>query len=42
MLISEKSMYFCKHGDINLAHECIYMSHSTKMKEFVREKKAKK
>ena len=22
MLISEKSMYFCKHEDINLAHEC--------------------
>ena len=22
MLISEKSIYFCKHEDINLAHEC--------------------
>ena len=22
MLISEKSMYFCKHEDINLALEC--------------------
>ena len=26
MLISEKCMYFCKHEDTNLAHECT--SHS--------------
>ena len=23
MLISVKSIYFCKHEDINLAHECM-------------------